>query len=273
MLLVRPWTPPTAVIAVVLAGCGGRAGSRTCDYLTSEAGSAQRFSLVVTLPDGTLQSCVGPLTPDGGVGQPTTFSGEVSGWITETAGTTFSLDTCAPGTGCTPDVSRFSIAAPNLTLALPTGRQVTATWVISLSSFSCRQELVIRDGAPAAMPPGMSSPLWLGAADSTFIPTLALPFAVVPEALHCNPSSAAIHPCGGSTPPDDYAFVFTPASGEPSLTLATGTTGTLAFTTASGSLQHLTVRNLRSYQTTLCDDYWNWGWLAAAHAGADGDPQ
>jgi len=51
--------------------------------------------------------------------------------------------------------------------------------------------------------------------------------------------------------------------------LATGKTGTLALTTALG-LQHLTVHNLRSYQTANCDDYWNWGWWAAGHADATG---
>lgn len=86
--------------------------------------------------------------------------------------------------------------------------------------------------------------------------------------MHANPGLG--HGCGGLNPPDDYAFVFTPTSGEASLTLTTGNSGTLAITTAPGLLQHPFVRDLRSYPTTLCDDYWNWVWSAAGHLGANG---
>ena len=199
------------------------------------------------------------------------LGGGVSGWVTEVDGTTFSLDTCAAGTGCSPDVFRFAIDAPDLTVTLPMGRQVTVTWQLSSTlGRACLRALVVNDGLPSEVASGTWPALWLAGADSTIQPSIPLAFSVVQQALFCNPSPSTTHQCGGTSPPDDYALVFTPSSGEPPLSLATGKTGTLTLTPAPGPQQHLTVRNLRSYQTENCDDYWNWGWWAAGHAGASG---
>jgi hypothetical protein len=269
ILLTHTWRFRTAIAAVVLAGCGGP-GSKTCEYRATHSWeTVPRFSLVVTLPDGSVQSCANPQWPDGG-GLPSPFSGEVSGRVAEAGSTSFSLDTCAAGTGCSPEVYRFAIDSPDLTLAVPLGRQVTVTWLLSIS-MTCQQVLVVNDGLPSDVASGTWPALWLAGADSTIEPTIPLPFSVAEQALYCNPNPGTSHPCGGGAhPPDDYALVFTPASGDPPLSLATGKTGTLALTTAPGLLQHLTVRDLRSYQTDKCDDYWNWGWWAAGHAGSTG---
>ena len=176
----------------------------------------------------------------------------------------FSLDTCAVGTGCSPDVYRFAIDAPDLTVNLPLGRQVTATWRISsILTRACAQVLVVNDGLPVDVASGTRPALWLAGADAMIQSSIPVPFSVVEQALSCNPNPSLGHPCGGSDPPDDYALVFTPVSGESPLTIASGKTGTLALTTAPGLQQHLTVHNVRSYQTENCDDYWNWGWWAA----------
>jgi hypothetical protein len=261
-LPMRTWMLQTVITATVLAGCGGGI-SRTCEYRSSHSLSTMpRFSLTVTLPDGSSQSCGS--APDGGAGWPT---GELSGWVTEAGGTAFSLDTCAAGTGCSPQVSRFAIDAPDLLLALPLGRQVTARWRFTKGGFVCTQQLVVNDGSPSD---ATSLGLWLAGTDATDQLSIPVPFSVARQELYCNPSPGP-HPCnGGASPPDDYALVFTPASGEPPLSLATGKTETLALTVAPGLSQHLTVRNLRSYQTDRCDDYWNWAWWAAGHAGASG---
>jgi hypothetical protein len=257
-----------ALTAVVLAGCGGL-GSKTCVYNSVHYSvTLPRFSLTVTLPDGSVQSCATPHPPDGGLGWPSPFSGEASGWVTEVDGNAFSLDACAAGTGCSPEVYRFAIDSPDLSLALPLGRQVTVTWQLTFF-MGCIQALVVNDGAPSDPASGTWPALWLAGADSMIQSTIPVPFSVLEQGLHCNPNPGTRHSCGGGAPPpDDYALVFTPASGEPPLSLATGKTGTLALTTAPGLLQHLTVHNLRSFQTDRCDDYWNWGWWAAGHAGS-----
>ncbi len=74
-------------------------------------------------------------------------------------------------------------------------------------------------------------------------------------------------------PVDDYTLVFSPLSGGPSLTLATGQTGTLTLSPNATTVQHLPVHNVRSYQTELCDDYGNWAWWAAGGANANGEPE
>jgi hypothetical protein len=250
-------------------GNGGGGGSTTCEYLPSQSVKPPAtFSLSVTLPDGGVQSCASLRPPDGGTGP---LRGEVSGWVTEVGAAAFSLDTCAAGTGCSPEVYRFAVDAPDLTVPLPLARQVTVTWLFSaVVGRACLQLLVVNDGLPSQVASGTWPALWLAGADSTIQSSIPVPFSVVQQPLSCNPNPSPTHPCGGTSPPDDYALVFTPSSGEPPLSLATGKTGTLTLTPAPGLQQHLTVRNLRSYQTENCDDYWNWGWWAVGRASASG---
>jgi hypothetical protein len=83
-----------------------------------------------------------------------------------------------------------------------------------------------------------------------------------------------MHPCNISAPPpDDYAFRFSAIVGGSQVTLATGQSGSLRVTTSVGQQQGLTVHDLRSHQSGKCDDYWNWAWWAAGHAGLNGDPE
>jgi hypothetical protein len=255
------------MLLLTTSGCA----RKTCEHNQGHSWETlPRFSLTVTLPDGSVQSCATAQPPDGGSGWPSPLGGRVTGRVTESYSAAFSLDTCEAGTGCSPEVYWFAIDTSDLSLDLPPGRQVTATWLFSFF-MACPQEFVLNDGAPSDPASGTSAALWLAGADSTIQPSSPLPFSVVQQGLYCNPNPGLAHPCGGGAPPpDDYALVFTPASGEPPLSLVMGKTGTLALTPAPGLLQHLTVRNLRSYQTERCDDYWNWAWWAAGHAGPSG---
>ena len=263
--IMRTWVLPTATVAVVLAGCGGL-GSKNCEYRAIRSlETLPRFTFTATLPDGTLQSCSG-FRPD----MTSPLGGEISGWVTESGGAAFSLDTCATGTGCSPAQYRFALDTPGLILALPLGRQITVTWQIAFL-MGCAQGLVVHDGSPADVAAGVSPGIWLAGADAKLDPPGTVPFTVSREELYCNPNPGDRHPCGaGFPPPDDFALVFKPTSGEPTLTLSMGATSTLVLTVAPGLSQHLTVRNLRSYQTDRCDDYWNWGWWAAGNAASNG---
>jgi hypothetical protein len=262
---------PVAIAAFGVAGCGG-GGATSCEYRASPAMTG-KFSFSVTLPDSTVQSCATLPASDAGLAGPSSLSGQVSGWIKEVDARAFSLDSCGTGTGCSPEVYGFTLDAPGLSATLSLGRQVTVSWqVSSIVGRACLQELVVNDGLPSDVASGMWPPLWLAGADSTLQPSMPVPFSVAPRALFCNPNPTGTHACGGTLPPDDYALVFTPATGEQPLSLAAGNTGTLAVTTALG-LQHLTVHNLRSYQTANCDDYWNWAWWVAGQADATGQPE
>jgi hypothetical protein len=255
----------TIITSVAAASCDGLS-SRTCEYRAMHSlETLPRFSFTVSLPDGSSQSCAS-LSPV----STSPLGGEISGEVTDVSGTAFSLDTCPAGTGCSAAVYRFAIDTPELPLALPLNRQITVTWQL-VFAMGCAQGLVVHDGSPADVAAGVSPGIWLAGADSNLEPPSNVPFSVARQELYCNPNPGVAHPCGaGSPPPDDYVLVFTPSSGEPSLSLDMGSTGTLALTTAPGFLQHLTIHNLRSFQTDRCDDYWNWGWWAAGNAGSNG---
>ena len=269
----RTWAFRIVITSVAVAGCdGGSDRAKTCEYNAGLfASPLAKFSFSVTVPDGSVQSCSALQRLDGGPGGPTPLGDEVSGWVTEVSGTTFSVDTCAAGTDCNSEVYRFAIDSPDLTVALPIGRQVTATWQFSsVVARACTQLLVVHDGMPSDVASGSWPGLWIAGADSTIQSSIPVPFSIVQKALSCNPTPTPTHPCGGTLPPDDYALVFTPTSGESPLSLATGKAGTLALTTGTGRQQHLMVHNLRAYQTANCDDYWNWGWWATGHASTSG---
>jgi len=272
--LARTWVFHVMATAVTLSGCSSD-NSSSCEYqMNHSLGALPVFSLSVTLPDGMIQSCSDYSSPsDGGVtsSSPGLLGGQVTGWITETAATTFTLDQCVVETGCSPTVYRFAANAPGLTLTLPLSRQVTVAWQFSLTTLACTQGLVIIDGSTTnAGIPG-SPYIWLAGADSTLAVPAPIPFTVLPQALYCNPSPGLDQGCGGTNlPPDDYALVFQPTSSDPTLILHTGMSGTLILTAAPGVVQHMVVRNLRSYQTTRCDDNWNWGWWAAGQVNTSG---
>ena len=254
-------------------GTGGAAGGRdggptdsgSCRYLTVNSYfPAPAFTFSVTLPDGSPQSCGTKFPTDGGSTVPywpAPITKQISGWVTGVSGTELSVDTCQIGTGCSPNVYHFAVAAPGLPLTVPIGRLVSVWWWLYYGGWSCGQMLVISDSTS-----GTVARVWLAGSDSVVNQAFPAPFSVARQELFCNPSPSMAQGCGGDVPPDDYAFQFTPQSANPPLVLATGETGTMDLTVGSGELQHLTVHNLRSYQTLACDDYWNWAWWAVGSA-------
>jgi hypothetical protein len=239
--------------------------SGACRYLTvNPYYPAAAFTFSATLPDGSSQSCYMKLTTDGGAAMPywpAPITSQISGRVTAVSGTELSVDTCEAGTGCSSNVYHFAVAAPGLTLTVPVGRLVSVWWWLYNRGWSCGQMLVISDSTS-----GTVARVWLAGSDSVVNQAFPAPFSVARQELFCNPSPSMAQGCGGDVPPDDYAFRFTPQSANPPLVLATGETGAMDLTVGSGELQHLTVHNLRSYQTLACDDYWNWAWWAVGSA-------
>jgi hypothetical protein len=253
-------------------GAGGNDGGPSCRYLTvNHFFPAPAFTFSVTLPDGSSQSCSTKFPIDGGSTVPywpAPITKQISGRVTAVSGTELSVDTCEAGSGCSSNVYHFAVAAPGLTLTVPVGRLVSVWWWLYYGGWSCGQMLVISDSTS-----GTVARVWLAGSDSVINQAFPAPFSVARQELFCNPNPSIGQGCGGNdVPPDDYAFQFTPQSANPPLVLATGETGDLALTVGSGVLQHLTVHNLRSYQTLGCDDYSNWAWWATGSADTDSAP-
>jgi len=232
---------------------------------------------MVLLPAGQEHSTVAanraPISLDGGYsGGIATLEGSINGHVIECSASEVVVDTCDPSAGCAPTLYRLAAVAPGLSLSIPVGREVSVVWSFR-GGWGNPQQVAILDRGSTSTTDG-SRAIWLWAADPSSDGEVAGLFRVETRALFCNPSPGTGHSCGGlDFPPDDYAFRFSAVSGGAEVTLATGQTGTLLITTTSGQQQHLTVHNLRSYQSEMCDDYWNWAWWAAGHPGPTGDPE
>jgi hypothetical protein len=229
-------------------------------YYPGKPGS-ERLSAGVSGPDGQAAT----LRFDGGSsGSP---QASISGWVTASSDSEVVVDTCDPSAGCRPTPYRLTATAPGLALAIPLGRGVTATWLFTSGWPSSYQRLGILDGLDASA--DGEHRVWLWAVDSdTQDDNVAGLFQVEKRALSCGSGVS-----NGCAPADDYAFRFTATNGGAQVTLTTGQDGTLLVTTNSGQQQHLSVHDLRSYQTGRCDDYWNFAWWAAGRPNALGDPE
>jgi hypothetical protein len=240
--------------------------ANACHYQT-DMDVFRAAELEIVLPDGALQSCSAIYARDAGSSR---LGGRVSGRVTATTADEVSLDTCKAGDGCSPSIYRFRVTAPGLTLSVPVGREVTISWTLS-GTWYCYKSIVVFDGVVGDTDQVPTAPVWLAVRDGS-PSSLRGAFTLELKELFCNPNPDVKQGCGGnSVAPDDYAFRFMPASGGAPLELASGQSGQIAFTTVSG-LQHVLIRNIRSFQTRWCDDYWRWAWWATAQAGPDGAP-
>jgi hypothetical protein len=74
--------------------------------------------------------------------------------------------------------------------------------------------------------------------------------------------------CGGPSHPDNYFFVFSSvAFPEKTTRVDMG-----VFDIQNSGKFMLDARNLRSYQTDLCDDYWNYAYYLAYRPRGDAGP-
>jgi hypothetical protein len=271
------WLSLFVLAASGLFGC--KSQDDACLYTTAAPYSAgqpgsERLSARVILPDGQEHSTGAAASIDGGNrGAALPLEGSVSGHVIESSDGEVVVDACDPGAACEPALFRLSITAPGLGMAIPVGRSVSALWSFRIGGLSFSEEIAILDGS-GANPADGTHALWLWAADPSQGGEVAGLFKVEKQQLFCNGAGTGTHPCSSSAPPpDDYAFRFSAIGGDSQVTLATGRSGSLLATTSLGQQQHLTVHDLRSYQSEKCDDYWNWAWWAAGHAGPNGDPE
>jgi hypothetical protein len=187
---------------------------------------------------------------------------DVVGQIVLTHPQDVEIETCAPTADCTGDTRvHLHVGAPELDLDLvPVGSFVSAhlsfakPWscVISVSMHS------IDTWGGVTNPVDGGGHLYLEAVDGA--PGAAAgALKVAPVAQHCKAPGGPS--CGGSGfAPDDYALqFFTGVGGGDGQTAQMGETRWPIFMPGGDTIR---VRDVRSFESGLCDDSWNWAFWA-----------
>jgi hypothetical protein len=255
---MNPRNTPHPAVAVVffalLAACGGRVVDGAASTTTSCTRTSDGAELAVTMPGGARYACDSIPETDAPL--------DVNATIVSTAAESFTVDTCPPNADCAGTIATVSVKAVGLDLprALPIGTQVRIRFSVS-RFFACQRELHVTTLESWG---GLKNPF--GAGDVVLLdvidggaPAADAPFALDIQALGC--VAKEVTGCGGRAP-DDYTFWFTPkTAGAAPVSVHMGETKALPL--GGTPLGTWAVRNLRSFQSEACDDYWNWSyWLA-----------
>lgn len=185
----------------------------------------------------------------------------IDGVVLSTWSEGFSIDTCPPNMDCGVSlVFDVWISAPDLWFDTFEGQFVQLDVLIDYP-WGCSQTLMVRnlpEWNGAASPAGPEAFLVVAGSDGHPYALDGSPFTVSPQALGCVGIDQG---CGIE---DDYLLEFYDAYGP--VPVYQGETRPLELGLPSGAMQPALARNLRSFETGWCDDYWNWGyWVAPAY--------
>jgi len=236
------------------AGCGGQTAPRD-EAVCSETHETIGFTLDSWLGN----ACNAPNA---------TLSTQVTGRVVATTSRSMDVDTCLPCNTCevgTITLTVDSASLPGLDAIFPIGAPVRID-VTRDSFFGCHQALLVTDATDACSspnPPVSPDQVYLAFGDGILGGPSGpnapdAPFGAVPLPLGCSPNAGPN--CGGTQyAVDSYALEIGAAGSSNAIRVAMGHTETLDL----GNGVVWTIRNLRSFQTELCDDYWNWAfWIA-----------
>jgi hypothetical protein len=167
----------------------------------------------------------------------------------------FSLDTCPPNMDCGFSlVYDVWISAPGLSYFVFEGQLVQLDVMVDFP-WGCSQTLMVRnlpEWNGLASPAGSAPTLVVAGSDGAPTTVGDAPFGVFPVALGC---VGVDQGCGIE---DDYRLDFQTLDGfEP---IYQGETRELALPSGPNAVQWGLARNLRSFETGWCDDYWNWAY-------------
>jgi hypothetical protein len=195
--------------------------------------TSDRATVAVLAPGNELLGCEAGAS-DGGPVPARTWAGQVTG----SDATTLVVDVCGGDGGCDPLGLRIEVRAPGIDLRgfphVPV--QVTASF---RRFFGCQQALHITT---------VTGQLLLAVVDGGG--PAGAPYSVDRVRLGCSSEKGC-----GSVPPDDYALDFSSEAAPAPLRVYMGETVPWTL----GGRAHR-VRNLRSFQSTACDDYWNFAY-------------
>jgi hypothetical protein len=179
---------------------------------------------------------------------------EATGIVVSSAPNMMQIDRCSPAADCVPLLLDAIWDEPDLNVVVPVGAIVRLEYTVGKTWYDCSQALFVTnlpswDGV--ANPVASDSSPWLLAGDGTLSMPATASITIEPIALGC--ASAPSGGCGGPYAPDEYGLVLRTATDDVFLQMGQST--------AIGD--GLVAKNLRSYVTGACDDYWNWGyWIA-----------
>jgi hypothetical protein len=242
-----------ALALFALAGCGSHAIGGGPDATPGQCQSrtTDQASISIEVADGGTLSCASALA-DAGIAAPppTLFRGKIA---SAELGAVV-LDLCEGGQPCIPNGLRVVVAAPGIDLrAMP---HVWAQVRFQQDAFwGCHQAVEVTtadptDGSPAEGAPGQ---LLLAVGDGRE-PITGAPYQMNRVRLGCSSASG----CGGPAP-DEYLFEVSAAGSASPTPVYMGQT-----VDWQGVGRQVSVRNLRSFQTTACDDYWNFAYYIVA---------
>jgi hypothetical protein len=227
-------------------GVGGT-GGLSCVRTQDRAQIAVERTGQVRIDCSTVMNATGAVSPT-----------VLEGRITRAQLDSFELDTCPPNADCAATFARIEVLAPGLNARMPVGAFVRVTYQIT-RFFACQQALevsTIPSWGGVENPYHAKSALLLAISDggSTFETS---PYKIDRVPLGCRP----ITPGCSSVKPDEYALTFH---------ATVGTGGGIQVGMGESELLDLgqpafryLARNLRSFQTEYCDDYWNFAWFLA----------
>jgi len=212
------------------------------------------FSLDLQMQDGTAWGCgYGPAGQQGEI----TFNAEVldlweGGYV---------LNTCAPDANCLPTKEVLLLSAPELPINILPGAFIQVT-VNVYFPWGCEHHVLIKNLPTWG---GVQNPhfnddrLLLDASDGSPVPVQGSPIWVETVGLGCYPD---VQP--GCTVKEDYVLRFFQLGNEGNeISVPMGTTDSWKILIPDGEYP-ITVRNLRSFETGNCDDYWNWGYYVVS---------
>jgi len=223
------------------AGFGGTGGACT--------NSSDSFLFTLVGPDGSNLDCTG--SPPG-----TSLISHVEGVVVASTSTTLTIETCPPGTACDPATYELNIQSAGFAMSVFTGAFIQMDVAINYP-WGCTSSVVARNlpvfGGQPSPGGGYPSFLFAGSNGIASAPDVA-PFTVAAVALGCNTSGQSC----GVTVADSYRF---DVLGQTLYSVPQGETYVVTAVDGNNPLD-LLFRNLRSYESGWCDDYWNYAWWA-----------
>jgi hypothetical protein len=172
------------------------------------------------------------------------------------SGTPIVIDSCAPDASCSPMLNELLVDAPAGFTDLVPGLFVEVRAFAHFEFGGCVTALVIRNvdsfgGVPNPWESGQE--LWLAGAEGTLVTLDIAPFAVEAVPLGCYPDQEE-----GCSVKDDFELRFFDRDLPDNDVVVHMGESEYAWPLEAGA--SFSPRNLRSYESGLCDDYWNWAY-------------